>query len=311
MYLTRFLILKILLLDDEPDFRNVVRILLERENHDVIEVSDGRAGLKVIRSNRPDLIISDLRMPNMDGDEFFQKLRESGTDLGIIPIIFISGHIDDAGIIQRLNSGARLCLRKPISPKLLLAHVNSCLSASQRYAEFIANKLDILGSALPTTVRHDFKPYRSLAENVEAYINVIAVLIKAGSSNKTSGHMSRIQYVRLYLEESKRRQALVLNSGTEALTWQLIFLVAETQLSDRIIYVSDLYVSAQAAKSTINNRITSLIEDNIFIKQSSQDDGRRQSISMTKQFAGEFYDHFDETIQIIADAPSYQDPSNA
>jgi len=203
LYLTRFLILKILLLDDEPDFRNVVRILLERENHDVIEVSDGRAGLKVIRSNRPDLIISDLRMPNM----------ESGTDLGIIPIIFISGHIDDAGIIQRLNSGARLCLRKPISPKLLLAHVNSCLSASQRYAEFIANKLDILGSALPTTVRHDFKPYRSLAENVEAYINVIAVLIKAGSSNKTSGHMSRIQYVRLYLEESKRRQALVLNSS--------------------------------------------------------------------------------------------------
>ena len=305
MYLIRFLILKILLLDDEDDFRRVVRKILERGNYDVIEASDGRAGLKTMQSNRPDLLISDIRMPNMSGDEFFDQLQASGTDLNIIPLIFMSGHIDDEGIVKRLNGGAHLCLRKPISAKLLLAHVNSCLSASKRYSNFIADKLDILGSAVPTAVRHDFKPYRSLAENMDAYINVIAVLIKAATgrqtgdqtSNQTLGQMSRMRYIRLYLEEGKRRKELVLNSGAEALTWQLIFLVAESQISDRAIYVSDLYVLAQAAKSTINNRITSLIADQIFIKQSTRDDRRRQVITMTKPFSDAFYAHIDETIQ--------------
>jgi len=303
LYLIRFLILKILLLDDEDDFRRVVRKILERGNYDVIEASDGRAGLKTMQSNRPDLIISDIRMPNMSGDEFFDQLQASGTDLNIIPLIFMSGHIDDEGIVKRLNGGAHLCLRKPISAKLLLAHVNSCLSASKRYSNFIADKLDILGSAVPTAVRHDFKPYRSLAENVDAYVNVIAVLIKAATSqqtgNRTVGQMSRMRYIRLYLEEGKRRQELVLNSGAEALTWQLIFLVAESQISDRAIYVSDLYVLAQAAKSTINNRITSLVADKIFIKQSTQDDRRRQVITMTKPFSEAFFAHIDETIQKI------------
>ena len=141
--------MKILLLDDEADFRVTVRRILERENHDVIEAKDGSLGLQAMKVGRPDLIISDIRMPKMSGDEFFQQVRAAKTDHKIIPFIFLSGHIDDDALAQRLTGGANYCLRKPVSAKLLLARVNSCLSASQRYSDFVSEKLDIIGRAAP------------------------------------------------------------------------------------------------------------------------------------------------------------------
>ena len=102
-----------------------------------------------MKVGRPDLIISDIRMPKMSGDEFFQQVRAAETDHKIIPFIFLSGQFDDDALAQRLTGGANHCLRKPVSVKLLLAHVNSCLSASQRYSDFVSEKLDIIGRAAP------------------------------------------------------------------------------------------------------------------------------------------------------------------
>ncbi len=73
--------MKFLLLDDEADFRVTVRRILERENHDVIEAKDGSLGLQAMKAGRPDLIISDIRVPKMSGDEFFQQIRAAETDL--------------------------------------------------------------------------------------------------------------------------------------------------------------------------------------------------------------------------------------
>lgn len=84
----------------------------------------------------------------------------------------------------------------------------------------------------------------------------------------------------------------------------MIFLVAESQISGRPIFVSDLYVLAQAARSTINNRIISLVDDQVFDKHSSHEDGRRQSVAMTETFAAAFYAHIDETIQKITQVTS-------
>lgn len=317
-----FLVLRILVLDDEADYRAVIKRILEHDGHEVVEAADGSSGLTAVRSRRPDLIISDIRMPQMTGDEFFEELRASEADLNIIPFIFLSGHVDEDEIVQRLNCGAAHCLRKPVRSKLLRAHVNSCFQTTERYAEFIARKLDIIAKSLPTSIRHDFKPYRSLTENVDTYVNVITTFLQdieplseegATSRTRSNGNsdqevedadirqLRRAEYIRHYLEESKRRQAFVRNSGTEALTWQLIFLVAESQVSGRAIYVSDLYFLAQAAKSTINHRIRSLVEEKIFVKRRNPEDGRRQSISLTRKFADIFYTHIDDTIQRIVD----------
>ncbi|MDP6871961.1 MAG: response regulator [Alphaproteobacteria bacterium] len=319
--------MRILVLDDEADYRAVIKRILERDGHEVVEADDGSSGLTAVRSRRPDLIISDIRMPEMNGDEFFEVLRSSEADLNIIPFIFLSGHVDEDEIVQRLNCGAAHCLRKPVRSKLLRAHVNSCFQTTERYSEFIARKLDIIVKSLPTSARHDFKPYRALTENVDAYVNVITTILQdmeplsgvgTGSPSLANGNsdqegndgdirqMRRAKYIRFYLDESKRRQAFVPNSGTEALTWQMIFLVADSQVAGRALYVSDLYFLAQAAKSTINNRIRSLVEEKIFVKQSNPEDGRRQSISLTRKFAVTFFAHIDDTIErvvAISDEP--------
>ncbi len=292
--------------------------MLERENHCVIEAKNGNLGLQVMKADRPDLIISDIRMPSMSGDEFFRHVRAAEGDLNIIPFIFLSGHIDDDAVVERLNGGATHCLRKPVSAKLLLAHVNSCLSASRRYSEFVSEKLDIIGRALPPSMRRDFKPYGSLSETVDIYFNIIADFLRhrgngTGFSDdavppagirQVPGRADRLRYIQFYLDESKRRQALSINSSTEALTWQSIYVVAESQISGRVIYVSDLYFLAQAAKSTINNRLTALVDDQVFVKHSSHNDGRRQSVSMTTAFATAFYAHIDKTIGKITEVMS-------
>ena len=271
-----------------------------------------------MKVGRPDLIISDIRMPKMSGDEFFQQVRAAETDHKIIPFIFLSGHIDDDALAQRLTGGANYCLRKPVSAKLLLARVNSCLSASQRYSDFVSEKLDIIGRALPPSMRRDFRSYGSLSETVDTYFNIIADFLRhhgdgAGFSDdvvplagrrQVRGRADRHRYIQFYLDESKRRQALPIYSNTEALTWQLIFLVAESQISGRAIYVSDLYFLAQAAKSTINNRLAALVDDQVFVKHSSHEDGRRQSITMTTAFATAFYAHVDETIGKLTEVTS-------
>ena len=92
------------------DYRTVVRRLLERADYEIMEAKNGWAGLEAIQSDRPDLIISDIRMPKMSGDEFFRQVRAGENALNIIPFIFLSGHIDDDTISQLLNGGANHCL---------------------------------------------------------------------------------------------------------------------------------------------------------------------------------------------------------
>ena len=324
LYLMWSRILRILVLDDEADFRSAVRSFLERDGYEVTEAADGAAGLEAARLNQPDLIISDIRMPIMGGDEFFKALRTGKSDLDIIPVIFLSGHINDEDTARFLNNGADHCLRKPVSMKLLLAHVRSCLSTSERYSEFIARKLDIVGKSLPVSISHDFRQYSSLVENVNAYVEVVAAILKNDDANCEAGgpdqgaadgdrstarddaaalQTSRARYIRFHLRENKKLQSLIENSGTGALTWQLIFVVAESQIANRAIYVSDLYFMAQAAKTTINNHILALIEDDVFVKRRSPSDGLRQSVSLTDNFAGAFYAHIDETVRKIAEIP--------
>ena len=167
-------------------------------------------------------------------------------------------------------------------------------------------------------MRRDFRSYGSLSETVETNFNIIADFLRhhgdgAGflddvvplaGRRQVRGRADRHRYIQFYLDESKRRQALPIYSSTEALTWQLIFLVAESQISGRAIYVSDLYFLAQAAKSTINNRLAALVDDQVFVKHSSHEDGRRQSITMTTAFATAFYAHVDETIGKLTEVTS-------
>ena len=80
---------KILVIDDQRSIRNTLKDILEYENHSVDLAEDGEQGLEQFKADKYDVVLCDIKMPNMDGMEVLDKLHESNPDA---PVIMISGH---------------------------------------------------------------------------------------------------------------------------------------------------------------------------------------------------------------------------
>jgi CheY-like chemotaxis protein len=84
---------RILVVDDEQDLRFVLRRRFERAGHEVVEAGDGAAALQCVKDSRPDLVVTDVMMPVMDGLELIDRLR-ADPSTATIPILSVSGNSD-------------------------------------------------------------------------------------------------------------------------------------------------------------------------------------------------------------------------
>lgn len=120
---------KILVVDDDAHLAQMIRITLESRDYEVVNAGNGREGLELARATKPDLVIMDVLMPEMDG---FEALRELKSDFSIkhIPVIMLTarGHSTDA--LTGMESGAHFYLAKPFSSYELIAHVKQILEHS-------------------------------------------------------------------------------------------------------------------------------------------------------------------------------------
>jgi two-component system KDP operon response regulator KdpE len=114
---------KILIVDDEPGLRELVRINLEHEGFGVIQAENGVEGLNMVREAHPDLVILDVMMPEMDGWEACQKLREFSQ----VPVLMLTARVQSQDIVAGLNSGADDYLLKPFNMDELMARVRALL----------------------------------------------------------------------------------------------------------------------------------------------------------------------------------------
>jgi DNA-binding response OmpR family regulator len=119
----------VLVVDDEPMARTLLRLMLVRAGFEVSEAENGFDALEKVEGNLPDLILLDVMMPGMDGFTVCQKVRarEETADL---PIIMLSAKTDSDSINRGLLVGATKYLTKPISPEELTKHVRSALNNS-------------------------------------------------------------------------------------------------------------------------------------------------------------------------------------
>ncbi len=119
----------ILLVDDEPDFVEMLSLRLREEGHRVRSALDGRAGLAALDETEPDVIVLDIKMPGMDGIETLKAIKAKHP---VVEVILLTGHgaIDTA--VQGLKSGAFDYLLKPADYEDLLAKLEG---ARQRKAE--------------------------------------------------------------------------------------------------------------------------------------------------------------------------------
>jgi two-component system OmpR family response regulator len=118
---------KILLVDDDPRIRDMVRFALVREGFGVVEVENGVEAVRLVESEKPDLILLDIMMPEMDGTEVCRQIRRDNS----VPIIFLSSKDDEIDRILGLELGGDDFIGKPFSPRELVARVKAVLRRVQ------------------------------------------------------------------------------------------------------------------------------------------------------------------------------------
>ena len=116
----------IMLVDDEPNLRELLRQMLELGGFDVVEAEDGLEALEKLEMVAPDVMILDVMMPNLDGVSLCKQLR-AGTAFASLPIIMVSGKTQHKAVQEGLAAGANQYLCKPITVQELLQSVRSLL----------------------------------------------------------------------------------------------------------------------------------------------------------------------------------------
>ncbi|HMU91945.1 MAG TPA: response regulator transcription factor [Anaerolineales bacterium] len=127
----------ILVVDDEPKITRLARDYLEKNGYHVLTASDGQSALATARREKPDLIVLDLMLPNMDGREVCKILRRESD----VPIIMLTALAEEIDQVTGLEIGADDYITKPFSPRALVARVRALLRRSKG------------GIKTPTTIR--------------------------------------------------------------------------------------------------------------------------------------------------------------
>ena len=114
---------RILVVDDDPHIREVVQFALDKEGFDTLEAGDGAQALERFAADRPDLIVLDITMPELDGTEVCRRIRQTSRT----PIIFLSSRDDEIDRVLGLELGGDDYITKPFSPRELVARVKAVL----------------------------------------------------------------------------------------------------------------------------------------------------------------------------------------
>ncbi|MEM1396617.1 MAG: response regulator, partial [Pseudomonadota bacterium] len=118
---------KIFLVDDDENILTSVAMAFEAEGHDVKSFSEGASALEAITGAPPDLIVSDIKMPEMDGMELLRRIRQTND----VPLIFLTSKDEEIDEVLGLTLGADDYIKKPFSQRLLLERVKAVLRRRQ------------------------------------------------------------------------------------------------------------------------------------------------------------------------------------
>ncbi len=199
----------ILIIEDDAAIRLPVVDLLEAENYHVLAAEDGRQGVELARKHKPDLIVSDIMMPGMDGTAVFEALQKD-PHTAVIPFIFLTAKADPAEIRAGLGLGADDYITKPFEPEDLLEAIRVRLTKYQRISEAALNA----------------------KENLE----FDQIFIKDGDScwfvdyDKIRLLEAEDNYVRIFFDDAKPLLSRTLNSLEERLPRKLFFRANRKQM---------------------------------------------------------------------------------
>jgi DNA-binding response OmpR family regulator len=122
---------KILIVEDEQDILQLITLYLEKEGFRTVSAKTGAEGLRQVKQEKPDLVVLDLMLPEIDGLEVCKRLRSS-PDTAMLPIIMLTAKAEESDTVIGLELGADDYVTKPFSPKTLVARVKALFRRLER-----------------------------------------------------------------------------------------------------------------------------------------------------------------------------------
>ena len=166
---------RLLVVDDEPNLLRAVAACLKSEGYEVNTARSGREALLQLAEAVPDLVVSDIRMPGMDGYQLARQLRGSPRT-ALVPIVFLTAKDETADRIEGFRAGVDAYLTKPFEPEELIAVVDGILSRVERTHTQIARLVD-------STIAED-EPVTFQDEQLTEAEDRVALAVSRGLSNK-------------------------------------------------------------------------------------------------------------------------------
>lgn len=143
---------KILVIDDQRSIRSTLKDILEMEGHTVVLAEDGAQGVEAFAADSFDVVLTDIKMPNMDGMEVLDKIMETRPDC---PVIMISGHGDIDTAVESIKKGAYDFIQKPLDLNRLLITIKNAVEKgalvvdNKALKKKIEHKYDMIGDSEP------------------------------------------------------------------------------------------------------------------------------------------------------------------
>jgi len=200
---------RILVVDDEPQIRKFLRISLTAQGYEVLEAPRGEDGISQCATSQPSLVILDLGLPDLDGQEVIGRIREWSD----VPIIVLSVRTKDQEKVSALDSGANDYVTKPFSIEELLARVRAALRArldgATQAAELMVgellvdvprHKVSVAGQDVKLT-RKEFDLLRMLAQNAGRIVTHRQILREVWGP----GHEDDVHYLRIYIGHLRQK----------------------------------------------------------------------------------------------------------
>jgi DNA-binding NarL/FixJ family response regulator len=166
---------RLLVVDDEPNLLRAVAACLKAESYEVSSARSGREALMQLAEAVPDLIVSDIRMPGMDGYTLARQLRGSPRT-ALVPLVFLTAKDQTADRVEGFRAGVDAYLTKPFEPEELIAVVNGILNRVERTHSQIARLVSSANTEKTSTGFQD--------EALTEAENRVAVAVSRGLSNK-------------------------------------------------------------------------------------------------------------------------------
>ncbi|POZ50410.1 response regulator [Methylovulum psychrotolerans] len=187
----------LLLIEDDPPFRSLLATTLEGQGYRVLATDTGREGLLAVRNRSPALLLLDLGLPDMDGQDVICRLRKSSE----LPVIVLSARHQESDVTQALDNGADDYLTKPFSNAELMARINALLRRVAKLPGGVQEVFQVGGLKVELTKRRVF------TDGCEVHLtplefSLLSVLVRHAGFVVTHRHLLEKVWGASYVEHS-------------------------------------------------------------------------------------------------------------